>query len=71
MKRKELTCIKHVIINGKDYLWDDLSQEEKAVISLKLNDRALRSIGYKPVDEDEFNKKKKELEDLCSNEELK
>lgn len=71
MKRKELTCINHVIIKGKDYLWDDLSQEEKALISLKLNDKALRSIGYKPVDEDEFAEKKKELEDLCSNEDLK
>ncbi len=38
---------------------DDYSKEEIKVIGCKLNDRGLRSIGYKPIEE--FNKKENNI----------
>jgi hypothetical protein len=32
--RKELKYVIHVSINGKNYLWDDLSDNEKNVLRL-------------------------------------
>ena len=46
---KELTCRMFVIIDGDSVPWDSLSQEKKKEISIALNDRAMRSIGYRPV----------------------
>lgn len=38
-------------INGEYQPWDFLSTEQQKEIGLKLNDKSLRSAGYKPVAE--------------------
>lgn len=43
---KEITYRIFVIINGVSVPWDSLPLEEKKKISIELNDRAIRSIGY-------------------------
>lgn len=49
--RKEITYTLYVEKNGIDVPWESLSKEEQVEISKKLNDKALRSIGYVPVKE--------------------
>jgi len=46
---KELAYKIFVIIDGIKVPWDSLSSEKKKEISIELNDRAMRSIGYRPV----------------------
>lgn len=46
---KELTYRLFVTINGEEVPWNSLSPEEKKKISIELNDRAMRSIGLRPV----------------------
>lgn len=41
----------HVKIDGEYQLWESLSEEEQKRIGRKLNDIALRSIGYVQVAE--------------------
>jgi len=50
--KKELTVVIHIIIDGEDHLWDTFSKEQQKEISIALNDRALRAIGYVPVTEE-------------------
>ncbi len=49
--KKEITTRIHVMIDGEDHLWETLSPEKQKEIGIKLNDRALRAIGYIPVNE--------------------
>lgn len=46
---KELTYRIFVNINDEIVSWDDLPEEKKEEISIALNDRAMRAIGYRPV----------------------
>lgn len=46
---KELTYRLFVIINGESIPLDSLSDEMKKEVSITLNDRAMRSIGYRPI----------------------
>lgn len=48
-KGNELTYRIFVTIDGIEVPWDSLSEEKKKEISIELNDRAMRSIGYRPV----------------------
>jgi hypothetical protein len=48
---KEITVRIHIKINGEYHLWDTLSEEKQRKIGIALNDRALRAIGYIPVNE--------------------
>lgn len=48
---KEIMVEIHIKINGEDYLWNSLSEEQQSKIGISLNDRALRMIGYKPIEE--------------------
>jgi hypothetical protein len=41
-----------VKINGEYQSWDSIPSEQQKEIGLKLNDKSLRSVGYKPVAED-------------------
>jgi hypothetical protein len=50
-RNKEITYEIFVSINGVDVPWNSLSQEKKEEISMELNDRAMRAIGYRPVED--------------------
>lgn len=50
-KRKDITYRIFVSISGVDIPWDTLSLEKKKEISKELNDRAMRAIGYRPVED--------------------
>lgn len=52
--RKEITHSIFVEIDGVDVPWENLSEDEKVEISQKINDKALRSIGYVPVKNEEI-----------------
>jgi hypothetical protein len=49
--RKQITSRIFVSINGEYVLWDDLAEDQQKEISMELNDRAMRAIGYRPVEE--------------------
>lgn len=49
--KKEITTRIHVMIDGEYHLWETLSKEKQKEIGIKLNDKALRAIGYVPVNE--------------------
>ena len=42
-----------IIIDGKEYNFEELSQEKRKEIAIALNDRALGRLGYVRVEEDE------------------
>ena len=48
---KELTYRMFVSINGEVVPWNSLPQDKKEEVSITLNDRAMRSIGYKPIED--------------------
>jgi hypothetical protein len=48
--KKKITFTIHVSINNEYHRWDDLAETEKEAISIELNDRAMKSIGYRQVD---------------------
>jgi hypothetical protein len=49
--KKEYIIRIHVQINGEYHLLENLTEEVQKEIGITLNDKALRSIGYIPVDE--------------------
>ena len=50
--KKELGVRIHVMIDGEDHLWETLTKEQQTEIGIALNDRALRAIGYVPVEDE-------------------
>ncbi len=50
-KAKEITVSLWVKIDGKYVLLDSLPADKRRETLVKLNDKAMRAIGYVPVDE--------------------
>ncbi len=50
-KDKEIKFVNYIIINGEKIPMNSLSDEERKIIGTKLNDTAMRAIGYVPVEE--------------------
>lgn len=48
---KELTVRVYIKIDGNYRPWEDLTKEEQRKIGIALNDRALRAIGYIPIND--------------------
>jgi hypothetical protein len=49
---KEIVGRAQIKIDGEYQSWDSISPEMQKEIGLKLNDKSLRSAGYKPVSDD-------------------
>jgi hypothetical protein len=49
---KEITGRAKIKIDGEYQLWDSITPERQKEIGQKLNDKSLRSAGYKPVTDD-------------------
>lgn len=50
-KREPLKIVNIIHIGDKAVNWEDLSQEERYKVAVMLNAQALRSVGYRPVEE--------------------
>lgn len=48
--KKEITYSIYINTGKNEVAWNDLTSEEKKQISIKLNDRAMQSIGYRRKD---------------------
>ena len=50
MKRsKEIKTVRHFIIEGKEYLEDEVPEEERNKIYQELACRAMEAVGFRPV----------------------
>lgn len=50
-KCKELKFVNYIIMNGERIRMDDLSDEERIDVAIKLNDKAMKSLGYTRTDD--------------------
>lgn len=70
-KDKPFTVRIHVRVGDGEYRdWDTLSKAEQKYLGVMLNDKALRAIGYAPVDEAAFQRYVKELKESVNSDEL-
>lgn len=48
-KCKELKFVNYVIMNGERIRMDGLTEEERVEVAIRLNDKAMKSLGYTRV----------------------
>lgn len=50
-KSKEIKFINYIILNGQRVPMSDLNDEQRKIIAVQLNDKAMAAIGYVCIDE--------------------
>lgn len=50
-RKQEITFVNYIILDGQRIPMDDLNEEQQELIAIRLNDQAMKALGYVRVEE--------------------